>query len=261
MKFRRSAGVLALATIAVATTACLPPPPSGWVPPVVTATVAPDPVAAGQPFEIEVVATDPSTVMSLEIEVRPWYRRNPGNAALFPGLTCDASEFEPATSVTRRYTCVLPSNAPNGSWRLEAFAMNSRSDMYRGGTEVTFEVTGGSDDTSPPVLESASTSPAQVIVGEPFSATVRASDESFGELVPAQLSSNVVLPSPPGGSVAWRCDPATPTRESETVLVWEFTGCLIPAGSPAWTYAGGFQVVDTLGHGARMSFSFQAIDG
>lgn len=257
--FRRSVVALMVVVLAGVATACPAPPPEGWVAPVVTATVSPSPVVAGEPFEVEVVATDRTAVVSLEIALRPWNRHNPGAAALFPGTTCTATEIDPGPTVTRLFSCTLPPTAPNGAWRLEAFAHNTGSDMYRGAADVTFEVTGGSDDQSPPVLVSYQPSANPVVIGETFAITVRVADDSHLSPTRTSWSSTIVIPAPPGGPVNWRCDATIPERIDETTMEWRFTGCLIPEGSAPGTYAGGFNLADALGNSAMISSSFQAV--
>jgi hypothetical protein len=240
--------------------ACQPPPPSGWVAPVVSAVISPDPVVAGQPFTIEVTATANTPVLVTAVQL---YRPigTPGAASPYPDAGCIAGDLAPGLSVTQTFTCTLPTTAPNGQWRVSATATNEGSGGYRGGGDFSFDVTGGSDDLAPPALESVEISPQPVVIGQPFSVTLRSFDDHHAAPAPTTLGANIVLPAPPGGTVNWSCSAVTPSAISDTVLEWRFTDCLIPEGSSPWTYAGGIQVVDQLGYSARLSFSFAAVAG
>jgi hypothetical protein len=257
---RRWLGVVAIGASALIATSCLPPPPPGWVPPIITAVVSPDPVVAGQPFTIEVTATANTTVRSIDIELRRPVGA-PSSSSPYPGAGCVPGDLVPDLSVTQTFTCTLPPLVPNGEWRLQAFAANDGSSIYRGSASFVFQVTGGSDDLAAPALESVEISPNPVVIGEPFSVTMRAVDDHHAPPAPTTLGANIVIPAPPGATVSWTCSPVTPTPISDTVLEWHFTDCLIPAGSSPWTYAGGIQVIDQLGYSARLSFSFAAVAG
>lgn len=257
---RRVVTMAVIGTGVLLAAACQPPPPSGWVAPVVSAVISPDPVVAGQPFTIEVTATATTPVFATDVQL---YRPvgAPRASSPYPDAGCTAADLVPALSVTRTYTCTLPTTAPNGQWRVAATATNEGSGGYRGGGNFAFQLTGGSDDLFPPALESVEVSPHPVVIGQPFSVTLRSFDDHHVAPAPTTLAANIVLPAPPEGSVNWTCSAVTPTSISETVLEWRFTDCLIPAGSSPWTYAGGIQVVDQLGNSARLSFSFAAVAG
>lgn len=251
------------ATAALALAGCIPaptPPPSGWVPPVVTATVSPDPVVAGEPFTIDVTATDVTGVSSILIKLTPPVGL-PSSTTNWSEVDCEAGTFTPAPAAERSFTCELPPLAPNGAWRLAAHASSTGAPGHYGSTTRTVEVTGGSDDVDAPVLTSVLISPNPVVIGQPFAVTIQASDAHHAAPAPTSLGANIVLPAPPEGTVNWTCSPATPTPISDTLMEWRFTDCLIPAGSSAWTYAGGIRVEDALGFYRRLSFSFQAVTG
>lgn len=261
---RRLAAPVVLGAAALLTVACQPPPPPGWVPPEVTAVVSPDPVVAGQPFTIEVSATANTPVLTTAILLyrpvgAPRASTPYPDAGCVPGDLVTGTTDTQAHTGTQTYTCTLPTIAPNGEWRVHARASNEGSGGYQGSAHVPFEVTGGSDDLAPPVLESVEISPQPVVIGEPFSVTLRAFDEHHLDPAPAKPSANIVIPAPPEGSVSWSCSAVTPTPISDTVLEWRYTDCLIPEGSSPWTYAGGIQVADQLGNSERLSFSFSAV--
>lgn len=257
---RRLVGVTATGAALLLVAACQPPPPPGWVPPVVSAVVAPDPVVAGEPFSIEVTATADTPILSTAVQL---YRPigAPRASSPYPDAGCVGGDLTAGPAVRQTFTCTLPPLAPNGEWRVQAFAVNEGSGGYRGSGSTTFQVTGGTDDLAPPALESVEISPQPVVVGQPFSVTLRAVDEHHVAPAPTTLSANIVIPAPPEGTVSWSCSPVTPTPLGDTVLEWRFTDCLIPAGSSPWTYAGGIRVQDALGNSARLSFSFPAVAG
>lgn len=263
---RRGAVLAVLGAAALVVAACQPPPPPDWVRPEVAAVVSPDPVVAGQPFTIEVTATSNTPVITTGILLyrpagAPRASTPYPDAGCIPGdLVAGTTEAQTHTG-TRTYTCTLPTIAPNGEWRVRASAINEGSGGYQGSVDLRFQVTGGSDDLAPPVLDSVEISPDPVVIGQPFSVTLRAFDEHHVDPAPAKLGANIVLPAPPEGSVNWSCPAVTPAPISNTVLEWRFTDCLIPEGSSPWTYAGGVQVADQLGNSARVSFSFSAVTG
>jgi hypothetical protein len=225
----------------------------------VTTTVSPDPVVAGEPFTVDVTATDQVSVTGIAIVIDPPVGLP--NSTVKWAATCEGGEFTPEAASARSFTCTVPDQAPNGTWLLTATAASGAAPGFSGRTNSTFEVTGGSDDHAAPALVGIEISPNPVIIGEPFSVTIRASDEHHRAPAPASLGANIVIPAPPEGTVNWTCSPATPTWFADTVLEWRFTDCMIPAGSSPWTYAGGLRVEDALGYYQRHSFSFQAVAG
>ena len=248
-----------VAAAAPALAGCQPPPPPGWVPPVVTATVTPEPVVAGEPFTVDVTATDVTSVTGISLAIQPPPGVSP-TTDVYSSTNCVGGPFTPGPAADRSFACVLPAYAPNGTWHLTASAGSAGGGGYQGNTTTTFELVGGSDDHQAPALESVEISPNPVVIGQPFSVTLRASDDHHAVPAPTSLSANIVLPEPPEGTVAWTCPPVTPSPMGETVLEWRFVDCSIPAGSTAWTHAGGIRVEDALGYYQRLSFSFQAVE-
>ncbi len=256
-------GLMAAATAALVLVGCRPPPAPGWVPPVVTATVTPDPVTAGEPFTVEVTAVHPTAVTAVAIRIR--------TPTLIDGWdpVCVAGELVPAPTVTRSFECVMPEGAPNGSWSLSASAFDaSGSGDYAGGQSSTFEVVGGEDDQEPPVMESVVVAPTPVVIGEPFSVTVRAFDEHHRPPSSTSLWPGLMVPAPVVPLVvSWGCTNSTPTQVEPTVLEWTFTGCAIqpnatpqPGSSPP-IYGAGFDVTDMFGYTGRMLVTVQPVAG
>ncbi len=258
--YRRLVGLMAAALAAFVLVGCQPPPPPNWVPPAVMATVSPDPVVAGGTFTVEVtaIAPDADPVMSIDIEIRSPKRINVSDPA-YPGLTCTSDDVVPAPTVTRTYECVMPDGAPNGAWRLTAAARNAGGHGYQGAQFSNFTVVGGEDDQEAPVMESFVVSPSTVVIGEPFSITVRAVDDHHLPPAPTRLAAGHMVPEPPGGQVKWTCAETTPTLVEPTVLEWHFTDCLLPEGTPPFSYGAGFNVSDSLGYTGRMSIWFRAV--
>ena len=254
----RLAGLLTAAVVAFVLVGCRPPPAPGWVPPVVTATVSPDPVVAGEPFTVEVTAVDTITVTSVGVLIRPPTHLWEGAAVCVPG------DFAPAPTVTRLFECNIPAHAPNGSWFITASAMNERSTTpdYAGGWSSTITVVGGEDDQMPPALDSVEVSPSPVVIGEPFSVTIRAFDEHHLPPSPTMLSPQFHIPAPPAGQLSsFGCAATTPTVVDATLLEWRFTGCSIPVGSSPFDYGAGFWLTDTLGYDGHIFVMIQAVAG
>lgn len=259
---RRAVGMMSAAIAALVLAGCPaapPPPPPGWTPPVVTATVASDPVQAGEPFTVEVdaVHADPIQEITLQIEPPVGVPSNP----MFSEVTCEGAPFSPAPVAARSFTCQVPGLAPNGDdWRLTAYARSSSAPSYRGQVHSTFTVAGGSDDRSAPVLVSAQVSPRPVLIGQPFTITFRVADANHRPPQPTPIGRTIVIPAPPV-TTEWGCSPATPTPVSATELEWRFTDCLIPVGASQWTYAAGIGVTDELGYRGYVSLAFPAVTG
>lgn len=181
---RRWIPLMLLAVVMLAT-ACPPQPPpkpTEYQPPVVQSVVFDPPVAtAGVPFRVTVVATDDQLVrqVSISVEVQP---NNEWN--LIP--VCDDPTLEPgwvpAPSVTVEFNCVVPPDALNGTWR--GWLRVNDEWCVRCGTdeEIEFQVTGGVADLAPPTLELLEFTPSTIVAGEPFTVTVRTSDENQAPL-------------------------------------------------------------------------------
>lgn len=249
--------VLIGVAVLVATVAagCIPAPPSGWKPSVITVEVGADPIVAGEPFTVDVTAVDKAAVTWIDVELTPPTGSSSTSRVFW---SCEGGAFVADLTSTRSFSCVLDEDAPNGNWRLQANAGSGTAPGYQGTVQVPVIVTGGSDDHSAPALVSVEIAPNPVVIGQPFAVTIRAVEEHPAPAVPVAVGANIVLPAPPGGTVSWSCSPVVPTADG-TNLEWRFTDCLIPEGSSPWTYAGGITVEDALGYRARLSFSFQAV--
>ncbi len=227
--------------------ACDPPPPAGWqAPDVEDVLITPDPVVAGAPFTISAVLSDDEDVDRFFLDVRD----PTGDES--PVLDCEVPEIDPQPVVLVEVPCTLPDYALNGTWsaRLSAY-----DDDYPGAgrADVTFEVTGGSNDTAAPVLESAIIEPAVPVVGEPFTVVVRASDDHL--VVPPHGGSlrsyQVGAPSPP----YWVCELTSVQALSTTLQESTFTcpGAPELAAGPYWLQ---YILADANGtrDGARVDF-------
>lgn len=232
--------------------ACDPPPPAGWQPPdVESITVTPAPVIAGSTFTISAVVSDDEQVDRAYLEVR-----DPrGNES--PVLDCEVPELDPQPVVLVEIPCTLPDFAVNGTWSVKLTAYDGEWSAGHGGgaglASTTFEVTGGSNDTVAPVLESATIDPATPVVGEPFTVVIRASDENL--VVPPHAgtlrSYKVGAPSPP----YWVCDVTSVQSVSPTLQETRFVcpGATELGAGPYWLQ---FVLADANGNydGARVDF-------
>ncbi len=259
---RRLLGLGAAAAAAMTLTGCpATPPPPAFPPPTVSVVMEPGTVEAGGTFTVSVTATsmDSTPIAWTSVSIAPPYRPTPGASGGYPGLVCEPGPFESALTVTQTYECSLPAVVPNGTWRLTASALAQSGQTYVGSVDTTFEVTGGFDDRVGPKLVSAVLSPNPVVIGEPFDLTMRASDDNYAAPVPGTVGATIVLPAPPAGSENWICPPATPPFVEPPVLEWRFTGCVVPAGSSPWTYAGRLDVTDVYGNPGTLSVMFTAV--
>jgi hypothetical protein len=226
---------------------CIPAPPSNPMPARIdSVVVAPGPVVAGAPFTVSVTASDESIVSAIDIEIRPPVRLNSAEDPPYPHLTCDAPPFTAGPVATRVFTCTLPAFVPNGAWRLTTVVRDQIGPTV---SSSTFDLVGGSDDNEPPVVESTVVSPNPVVVGQPFSVTIRISDDHLSFDPQEFTSRNITyqVPNPPP-QVEWSCGKVTPTQVSPTVEEFAWTGCLIGPPAVAAQYGGFMQVFDAIGH-------------
>ena len=211
--------------------------------------MSPEPVVAGSPFTVSVTASDNSIISTLDIEIRPPYRLEPASDPPYPYVSCDGGPFTPQPVVTREFTCTLPAVVPNGEWRVDVWATDDELPGFGVREQSTFHLIGGSEDRDDPVLESVVVSPDPVVVGQPFSVTIRASDEHPGPTVPTSLTlQNIVDPENPSPRVEWPCGEVAPTEVSPTVREWAFTGCVIGPDAVLGSYSGFMLAEDAIGH-------------
>lgn len=178
---RRLAVLSVIALVCVAG-ACGEQPPQWWQPPTVHSVVtSTDEVVAGTSFTVTVTVTDDREVAQVGFL---FYDAARGYPLVVP---CQVAPWQPAAAVTVEAVCTMPSFAPDGAWtlRVEAidaeFSGGGEGACGCGAREVGLTVTGGSDDTTGPVVQPATISPEPVVVGAPFTVTFRASDEHPGD--------------------------------------------------------------------------------
>lgn len=175
--------LLAVVTLATACPPAPPPQPSDYQPPVVQSVVQDPPVATvGVPFRVTVVATDDELVRRVSISVGV----QPNNEWNLDPVWCDDPTREPgwvpSRSVTVEFTCVAPPDALNGTWRGTLTVSDEWCLQCGTDEEIEFRVTGGVADLAPPTLELLQFTPSTIVAGEPFTVTVRTSDENHAPL-------------------------------------------------------------------------------
>lgn len=255
---RRSA-LIALSLVALVVAACQPePPPASSLPKVQSIVVSPGTVVAGSTFTVVVTATDDVQVGQIDLTLHTPYAFN-GWSGAYPYADCTGAPFVAAPSVTREFTCRLPAIVANGQWRAEVFAGNAPVSGYGTRGKTTFEVVGGSEDRVAPVLVSESVSPSPAVVGQPFTVTVRISDE-HPSTAPREFfvaNSSYGIPNPPP-RVEWSCGESTPTPVTATLQEFVFD-CLIGDGAAVGTYGGYLHIEDAIGHGDGIFTQFQVV--
>jgi hypothetical protein len=79
---------------------------------------------------------------------------------------------------TYRQTCFIPDTVANGTWSVYLQSEERGGDSFIRESAATFQVTGGSNDTSSPVIASGSASPSTVTAGDTVTLTWRLTDTS-----------------------------------------------------------------------------------
>ena len=232
-------GLLALAT------ACVPAPPVGPVPVIESATATPV-VEAGEAVTATIVAGPPVGIYFVHLEVFG------PNGALLPSPLgsgdCSSSGAvdqyvfadvgEPFTA-----TCRMPEYASNGTWMLKVIVVTSG---FKGSsTMVPFEVVGGIDDVSPPVVTTLTAPAGPVVRGTSFDLAFRIEDVSLFAGTETSPANFRLTPPSSGGAMGFHCVDHQTTPVSPTVLETSMT-CPVPANMPAGTYVVHFDVKDRL---------------
>lgn len=223
---KRWAPVLVIAVMILGTAgACDPPPPPGWIRPVVEAvTVSPDPVVAGSSVTISAIVTDDRLVQSIDYHILQPDGQRPGSVESGAPLECDLPAFEPASVVEIDITCSVPDFALNGTW--EALLQVSDGETHHihganyGHGRTEFEVTGGSNDLQPPVIESVTFDPQPFTADGPFIVTVQASDDHLVTPQRGAYLGYVVTGAVP--TIKRSCDLSSLRELSPTLHEWVF---------------------------------------
>ncbi len=166
--------------VAVVLTACPSSVPPDYSPPKIDSVeVSPSPVQPGDTVTITVRAHDDGAIAGGVMQ----RLLTPTGATLPPEPHCEIVTAPQGSfkDVIITATCVVPTFASNGTWRLKVHLNDGSppTQNYPGTTtHLAFQVTGGSEDRSAPRLVSYSTEPAVVDRAAPFTVTARLRDDS-----------------------------------------------------------------------------------
>jgi len=170
-------GLLA-ALVMVAATACQPaPPPYYQSSKVLSFDITPS-VVAGDDLTVSVTASDDVAVHFLTVEfiVPETVAFQYDGFAPATIITCDIPAFAAQPLVSVEFTCATPNWAPNGTWTARVTA-DDGGGPYAGRATTTFDLSGGSDDVSPPTVVSYEAGPSPATVGDTVTFTIRVTDE------------------------------------------------------------------------------------
>lgn len=238
--------------LAAVTAACGTPPPPlpGWIAPkVVTAALSNSTITAGETFTVTGSASDDTAVTRLELHFSV---RTKGQVL----VPCTNTPWESAALVSVEFTCTMPAIAPNGNWTVgfvvgdDRFGYGPEGICYCAGKAFQFTVAGGTEDTAPPHLDSATVSPNPAPVGTPLVVTIRVSDDHPTSR-PQPLYTNY------NGSQIHTC---TQTADSAiTPTQHEYTySC--PPETAAGDYEGLVHLTDEMGFEAYGGVQYQIVD-
>lgn len=245
---------LALATIAAlamfAVVACQPPPPPrGWVPPVIqSVAVGAEVVTPGTEFTLTVTATDDQGIrwMSLYF-VQPTGTYASNVDCSYAGQDSVYLDVLPAQKVlTAVVTCNIPAGI-NGDWTVRTSLADSEGFVpgRSPSTETSFRVDGGSDDRTPPVVESTSIAPSPLIQGTKFDVIVTVRDETA--MSPSIIEPTMSYFGPEPNGSGRQCGTARLRIVSPTVHEWTLR-CPPNNDGKFGTYRAVFQVWDAVGN-------------
>ena len=190
MGTHRVAAVLTLIALAVlgGCPAEQPPPPSGYLPPTLVSVSTTSPVLAGNQFRIDVVVQDDEGINNA---TPPALFGRDGNR-MYSNRCDNWFITHQGTGATLNVTCNAPTYMTNGTWTVK-FNVEDVGGYSPLPVTTTIDVSGGSNDTSPPTVDSANVTPMAIHPGESVFVVVRASDPSgpvdFGYSAPTFTTS------------------------------------------------------------------------
>ena len=263
----RSVYCVVVVTMLGALAGCITPPPASPAPTIHSVEVSPQPAGPGDTVSVRIEASHPTAVYN----GIPLALTNPQGSAV-PVDDCSWTiehQGDDQTQATITIACALPTLVSNGTWTL-TYRVN-----YYPLTDypfqapppppstVTFEVAGGSDDVSPPTLESYSVSPEVVTRSTPFTVTARVRDDSgivFG-IWNLPNSENITFS---GSSFSKTCrdGTSTPVSATEADVVFGCEGGWIgPVGPMTGQFTGTLVVQDALYNTARLPLTVEVQSG
>jgi len=235
--------------------ACDPPPPPGWVrPEVQDLTVSPTPVVPGEPFTLSATLVDDHQVAWIDV----WFRSPTGRESRPCELPAFDSEGDPQTRVDVAVPCQLPEFALNGTWTVVMNVYDGETFTGHGAgagqAVTTFEALGGSNDDEPPVVEAFTIDPASPIQGQPFTVTVRVSDDHL-----VTPSGYVVMNYSNTHLRRWDCESGPAEQLSPTQQEFVFTCPGVPELA-AGPYNARFALSDVNGNSRPHTAAFDIVD-
>ncbi|CAN5423157.1 hypothetical protein BH10ACT3_BH10ACT3_02780 [soil metagenome] len=171
--------VAAMALVMAAATACQPAPPPYYKASQILSFDITDAVVAGDDLTVSVTASDDVAVQAVSVAFTVpetvAYQYDGFSPATI--ITCDIPTFAAQQLVTVEFTCSTPDFAPNGTWTATVIAHDGGGPSYDGRATTTFDLSGGSDDVSPPTIVSYQAGPNPATVGDTVIYTIRVTDE------------------------------------------------------------------------------------
>lgn len=249
----RVLGLAATTVAVVGATACQPPPPPDYRPSEILEFEITRSVVAGDDLTVSVTASDDVAVRALSVgfTVPDTVAFQYDGFAPAEIITCDIPTFQPQPLVSVEFTCSTPDFAPNGEWTAEVVAHDGGG-AYEGRATTTFDLSGGSDDVSPPTVVSYEAGPNPATVGDTVTFTIRVTDEhplhfSYRSLTWQQYGSGWLY-----------CDETARTVVAPNDVEVTF-GC--PVTDAPGEANGTFIVRDVLGNTLRLHEPIQVVAG
>ncbi len=241
---------------------CQNQPPSYQRPTVSSYEATTQPAQPGDTVTIVVQAHDDEGVTG----GAPRWLFTPSGSQLLAQRYCDVT-MEPVTGflhVALVFTCELPEVASNGTWQLEARINDGTPPIqnYPGlDTRFEFEVTGGSEDRSAPVLVSHSFSPTVIDQETTFTLSLRLRDESLPIALGqgGSITNSFVKPFAQNSMFTCRELSTTPVSSTEVDVVLQCSpsNYNTPGRSEPGRHQSGLIVTDALEQEGMIMFSIE----
>jgi hypothetical protein len=229
---------------------------SGSTPTITYSAVAPMQVTAGQPITATVMASHPSGVNSIALQVF-----GPGHSTIEPtdATTCSSGNPSPVYTIVPRTTpglvseitarCTMPTFATNGPW-LMTISVSASGGGAPASVTLPLLVVGGSDDNEPPVFTAVTGPPSTIAPGESFEMVFRVDDTTLA----IDRTPSLTFWFDANAEDAFACTNGAPTPLSATEADLTTT-CSVSATQPAGLYSGSLEAFDLLGHRSVIDLS------